>query len=148
MTAQIFDIKITGAEAVARKLAGLPVKAQKGAMRRALRRTAERAQNETLLNLSGNVVQERTGAYVDAMAAQKVRVLRNNSKALAVGVRMPTRVEVGITEGEYYPVILEYDVRLGPKAPIRKAVNRTEQSDGPRLARDLASAIEREWART
>ncbi len=143
-----FDLKVLGSRELENKLGALPMRAQNRVMKRVLRATVARLQNEVLLNLSGRVVDERTGRLVNAIEAQKPKVVRNNERGLVMGLRLPARGELGIDAKAkgYYPTALEYDVRLGPLMPIRKAVNAVAEDALDRMAGQIAEGIEKEWS--
>ncbi len=145
-----FDLKVFGSRELERQMRALPRIAQDRVMKTALRKAGNRAKNSVLLNLSGNVVQERTGRFVNAMERLPVRLVRRTDNALVYGWSLPSRAALGLPAGKggYYPTALEYDARLGPKAPIRKGVNSIQDSATSRAVLDMAGGIEREWRRT
>ena len=143
-----FDIKVLGSQELERKLGQLPKKAQNRVMKRVLRATGRRIHNEILLNFSGRVVDEKTGRTVAALEANRPRVVRNNDRGIVVGLRLPTRAQLGpeaVSAKGYHITALEYDVRLGPRMPIRKAVNAIQDDALDRMATEIAEGIEKEW---
>lgn len=147
-----FSFSVKGQVGLARMFNSLPEKVQERVIRPIFEKSVERMKNEVLLNLSGRVVRERTGRYVNAMERKRVNVSVNLQKGTVdATMRTPARALLGIDPKAkgYYPFAVEYGAKKGPriwagKAPIRKGVNRVQQSELNRVTTELARGILRE----
>ena len=151
MAEPFIDISVLGIKAAEDNLRQLEFAIQRRIVRGSMKRSTERLKNEVLLNLSGRVVRERTGAYVNAMEQQKVRA-RSSQRGIKVVVPLPTRASLGIPrypkDTGYYPTALEYgSSTMSAKAPIRKAVNANTEREFARLGDDIGQGIDREVAK-
>lgn len=116
-----FDVRVTGENELKRKLNRLSEQMRNRIIGVALKAGARMIHTEMLLNLSGRIVQERTGSLVNAMEKQKPVLLRaRNPDVRTVGIKMPERSALGIKDrgdgggDSYPPAILEFGSRFMP----------------------------------
>ena len=153
MAAGVFELKLFGDKQLTKQLSRLPFALQQKVLRKAFRGALKRVKNEILINLSGRVVQEQTGRYVNAMERQNPRISFTKDGAVLAGTVMPTRASLGISDkGGYYPAVLEYGVKKGPRqfdafAPIRKAVNARQDAELRQIGDEIGAGIVREAAK-
>lgn len=151
MDNRFFDISVLGIKGLDDGLRALEFAIQRRIVRKSMKESVDHLKTELLLNLSGRVVNERTGAYVNAMERQKIRS-RASHGTLIVTIPLPTRAALGIPRYKkdtgYYPAALEYgSTKMAAKAPIRKAVNMNEEREFAFLAADIDKGIDREVAK-
>lgn len=143
------DISVLGDKSLERKLGRLTDKTQKRLVRKALRRSGKRIWNRVLLNASGVVINEDTGALVNALEETKP-VSRSSRGVLEIGFKWPTRAALGIppTAKGYYPTALEYGTRKRPPRPfVRRAVNANMDREIERIRRELVNDVLRQFAK-
>ena len=143
------DITLLGDKSLERMLAALPRVSQKKAVRPALRACAKRLKADLLANISGPIIEIRTGRYRSAMVAERVHALKRIRGLIGVAFDMPTRVALGISpeDKHYYPFALEYgDSRRGlpPKAPIRRTVDEHKDVELRRIGTAVGKDIEKQ----
>lgn len=148
MAQPTFELKLEGNQILLEQLGRLPEVIRKKVVRPVFRDSLKRVKNEILLNLSGRVVQEQTGRYVNAMERQNPRIAVTRDGAVLGGMQMPKRGELGIEPDAkgYYPAAVEYGVKKGPrpfeaKAPIRKAVNDMQEAEMRRIGDEIGAGI-------
>ena len=115
-----FDMEETGTRRLRHKLKRLPKVLRNRIVGVALKAGARMVHTEMLLNLSGRIVQERTGNFVNAMEKQKPKIMRQShfSEVRVVAIELPDRPSLGIKQradggGDSYPPgILEYGSRF------------------------------------
>lgn len=154
--AAMFDMKMIGDKEVVRAMQGLPKEVQVKVMRGSLRKSAERLKNQILLNASGLIVKEDTGAMVAAFEATRIGTRVRPGGTVAF-VKLPSRAALGIPRSkgrdpakdtEYYPTILEFGQPTQPPRPfMRKAVNDLEDEEYIRMGRDIGKGTTRAWRR-
>jgi hypothetical protein len=144
-----FDISVVGDKELERRFARLSRTVQRKLILKTFMHTIRRLKNEVLINLSGRVVQERSGRYVTAMESQSIKKFTSDF-LVARSFDMPRRAKMGIVEANgYYPAYLEYGTQKMPAfAPIRKAVNKVERRELAFIADDLARQIARAFKKT
>lgn len=131
----------------------LPQELRQKALRPELRKSAERVKAKVLLNMSGNVLQERTGALVKAFEAVPFRSkVAARTGSISFLWKWPTRAALGIPryakDTGYYPTALEYGTPTVPaKAPIRKAVNANQDLELALIAAGVRKRLLRIWKR-
>lgn len=154
--AGMFDLRMIGDKEVVRAMQGLAKEVQVKVMRGSLRKSAERLKNQILLNASGPIVDEDTGAMVAAFEAARIGTRVRPGGTVAF-VKLPSRVALGIPRSqgrdpakdtEYYPTILEFGQPTQPPRPfMRKAVNDLEEQEYKRIGNDLGKGVTRVWKR-
>lgn len=149
-----FELKLEGNQLLLKQLGRLPEVMRKKVVRPAFRRALKRVKNAILINLSGRVVQEQTGRYVNAMERQNPRISLTQDGAVIGGMQMPKRSALGIEPDAkgYYPAAVEYGVKKGPRqfdalSPIRDAVNDNQEAELKRLGDEIGAGILREAAK-
>lgn len=152
--ANMFDIQLTGDKELARQLGRLTHKVQTKVIKQAFRKSLGRIKDRVLLNLSGAVVRERTGRYVNAMESQPIRTRIETDGTVVASIALPGRAALGIDAKDpyYYPTVVEYGVKRGKrrwdgKAPIRKAVNAVQEMELKRIGDDIGTGIAKEASR-
>jgi len=145
--AGFIDISMIGDVELEKKLAALGDRAtQLKAVRPSLRASAKRLKAEVVANLSGRVVQPKTGRLLAATQAQKVRALPRSRMVISVGFDFPTRIEMGIDADSkwFYPAHVEYGhPRAAPRPFIRSAVDRNRDSEYAAIGKQIGKTIER-----
>ena len=152
--AAVFGIKLFGDKDLARALGRLADVTQKKIVKKAFRSSLKRVKTEVLLNMSGRIVQERTGAMVNAFERINPQVRTEKDGTLVVSMKLPTRADIGIEASAkgYYPTALEYGVKRGrhpfpAKRMIREAVNRVQEQELRRIGTAIGNGIAREAAK-
>lgn len=157
MAEAVVDIALLGDKELERKLAKLATPAsQKRAVRPALRKSNKRLKAHVVANLSGRVVKPRTGRWLRATIAAKVKAVKRSRGEIGTAFAMPTREELGIDPGYewYYPFAVEYGhpapgrEHASAKAPIRQAVNSHATEELLRIGKDVGKGIEKEAKKT
>lgn len=148
MATPVVDIRLLGDKALERKLAALATPASQGrAIRPALKKSAKRLKEYLVVNLSGKVVTPRTGRWLRATIATKVRAIKRSRHQIGSGFPVPTREALGIDPKDpyYYPFAVEYGhIRAPAKAPIRLAVNENTSQELNRIGIGVGDGIEKE----
>ena len=153
MASPIIDISILGDKELERKLAKRTTAAsQKRAVRPSLRNSAKRLKGHVVANLSGRVVKPRSGRWLAAAIATKIKAIKRRRGWMGMGWAMPTREALGIdpTNPYYYPFAVEYGhpapgrEHASAKAPIRQAVNSHAQEELVRIGKMIGKGIEKE----
>ncbi|HEB79291.1 MAG TPA: hypothetical protein ENI79_02300 [Rhodospirillales bacterium] len=147
MAKPAIDISLLGDKAIEKRLAKLPERIQRKAVRQTMRATLKNVHKRLDRNLSGGLLQEDSGAYRRAMRAQKIKSGKRSRSRLTLGVALPTREEMGIDpkDTHYYPAVLEYGAPGHQAyAPIRRAVDDYAADDRKFMAADLAKRITKE----
>ena len=149
----MFDLRLVGDKEAQRTFKGLARELQVKVLRKSAKESAKRLQTEVLLNVSGRIVNERTGKLANAIEAEKPRVIKSGEHTSVVGVRLPPREAVGVTSPKgYYPAILEYGYstakrQMPAKAIYRRAVDDHAEREFRLIARDLRTGVDRIAAR-
>ncbi len=131
MATPIVEFKVAGLAELIVGFQILPAKFQRRVISKATRASTKRLKANLIENLSGKVVQPRTGRWLASVKATPVlkRKFRRGRGLTGDGFGMPQRSEIGVepeAEG-YYPAAVEYGTpTMEAKAPIRRAVNDAE----------------------
>ena len=88
-----FGFKVEGADEVGRALARIPRLVRDKAFDKVIKPSLKRIKNRILINLSGAVIDEDTGAYVSAMESASVRTVQKNEDQSVFAISMPTRAK-------------------------------------------------------
>lgn len=145
----MFDLRLIGDKDAQRTFRGLARELQVKVLRKSSRASAKRLQTEVLLNVSGRIVNERTGNLANAIEAENPRVIKSGEHVSVVGVRLPPRSAIGVTSPTgYYPAILEYGYstakrRMAAKAIYRRAVDDHADREFRLIARDLRTGVDK-----
>lgn len=143
------DIGLFGDRALQRKLNRLTTPRAKAVVRKALRKSAKRAQKRVVANLSGAPVNVRSG---ELRAAFKAAPIKSQGKRglIRLGPVLPTREALGIgkDDAHYYPFAVEYGHAGAPAYPfVRPAVDDHRDSEFREIGRDIGKGIEAEARR-
>lgn len=154
MAAVAFDIKLFGDKELARQLGRLPEVLQTKILKKSFRASLKRVKTKVLLNMSGGVVQERTGAMVNAFERINPRVALDKDGGIVASMKLPRRAQIDIPARApgYYPTALEYGVKRGSrpfpaKRMIRGAVNAIQAQELRRIGTEIGNGIAREAAK-
>ena len=112
----------------------LPAAFQRKVINKATRASTKRLQVNLIKNLSGKVVEPRTGRWLESVRSTPVlsRKFRRGRGLTGHGFGMPLRSEIGVDPEAkgYYPGAVEYgSPTMEAKAPIRRAVNDAQASE-------------------
>jgi len=96
-------------------------KVRKRIIRKALRRAAERMRDYIVFAVSGQHLQQRTGTYARAWMGAKMTGVSIHEDRVWVGLRFPTREEIGIAPDDayFYPAAIEYGHAGGGRGTYR-----------------------------
>ncbi len=152
MASSMFDLRSFGLQQLDNAMQGLAHEVQTKVMRGAVRKSAGRLQNEILLNLSGRIVNEDTGAMVTAFEMEKPGTRKERDGTVVAFVKLPSRAALGIPrhekDTEYYPTIVEYGQPDQPPRPfMRAAVDQNYDREIRLIGADLGKGIGRVWRR-
>lgn len=83
---------------------------RKRILRRVLRRAGERLRDYVVFAVSGQHLKQRTGTYAMAWMGAKMTGVTIHENRVQIGVRFPTREEMGIRPDDpyFYPAAIEY----------------------------------------
>lgn len=140
------DISMIGDKELERALGRLDEAMQWKIVKAALRNCAKR-----LVPKIAAVTPVHTGRLRAAMAIAKVRVVSSKKDATRLGIAMPTREELAISEDApgYYPYAIEYgtnDGRIAPRRFIRNTVDANQEAEYAAIGGDIGDAIKKEAA--
>lgn len=152
MAEPVVGIAMLGDKELERKLARLATPAsQKRSIRPSLKKSAKRLKLRLIENLSGKIVTPRTGRWLRATQAAKVKAIKRARHRIGSGFSTPTREELGIpadTPGRrrgYYPYAVEYGTPTAPAfAPMRRAVNDNTLEEFRLIGTDVGKGITKE----
>lgn len=154
--ASMFDLRMIGDKEVERALGALPRELQTKTVRTALRKSGGRVKTELLLNLTGRILEEETGALVAAYEMQPVRTRRQPDGTVVASIKTPTQVQLGLPrprhdptiDVEHYGMIQEYGQPDQPPRPfMRKAVDDNVEREHRLIGQDVGAGTERAWRR-
>ncbi|MGH6867175.1 MAG: hypothetical protein ACREDO_13670 [Methyloceanibacter sp.] len=147
--ARRIDISVLGDEALSKRLTALPFKVQRKLVSKSLRAAAKRAKQRIIHNLSGGIVQVRTGTLLRAFERAPIRVQSSSPRRrLRIGPEFPRREALGIRPDDkyYYPAAVEYGHgRVRARPFLREAVDKHETAEIARIASDIGRLIESEF---
>lgn len=138
------DISILGDKELSKKLRRLAGKEQRRIVRLAMRESAKRVKARVIANISGKVLDVRTGALLKAFKEAPIQNERSRVN-IRLGIVFPTREALGLDRKEpYYPVILEVGYPGFPKRPyLRPAVDNHKTEEYRLIGNYIGRAIER-----
>ncbi len=152
--AAMFDMKMVGDKGLRIAMTKLPGEVQTKVMRGETRKSTQRLHTEVLLNLSGRVLDEESGALVRAYEAQKVRTKVIPGVAVVASFKIPTQPQLGMPrpgrkkDEDHYGMIQELGQPDQPPRPfMRKAVNDNEDREHKRIGDGLGKGVTRAWKR-
>lgn len=117
---------------------------QKKIFRKAARKSAQRLLTKILLNMSGKVIDEITGTFVNAFEGVKPSVLPKKPGYIGIGIKWPTREALGIDakDKNYFPYAVEYGHPGAPPRPFfRNAINENMSEEIAHIGRDVSKAL-------
>ncbi len=146
MAGSIVEFQVRGAERLIAGFDLLPAEFQRKVVRKTTRGSAKRLKQRVVENLSGKVVQPRTGRWLAAAKAVSVRSrnFRRGTGLSGHGFATPTRAEIGVDPEAkgYYPFAVEFgSPHMPAKAPIRRAVNDVETFEHATMLTELRKGV-------
>jgi hypothetical protein len=140
------DVTVHGVRELERALLKLVGRAENKVIAQALRKSAVRARDRVVENLSGNKVQVQTGVLRGAFQKAKIRGSTKRG-FIRRGVVFPERDQLGISADDpnYYPIAVEYGHGNVDAYPyLRPAIDEHKASEYRLLARDIGAGIEKQ----
>jgi hypothetical protein len=138
---------------LSRALSKLPDKAERKAVRPALRKSTKRILGGVVQSFSGIPVGVDTGKHLMAMAGLKPIMIKAKHDLVGYVILWPTRAALGLSPDYKWfpPAAIEYGSAKDPerypaRAPVRSTVNRMQNRELSTIGRDVAKGIERQWA--
>lgn len=150
MGVEYYGMELSGFAEFSRAIRSVPIRLRERILPPILEPSINRVHARVLLNMSGAVVQERTGVTVGAFESTKPKVRVENNGDVTASFKLPTRGKLGITPDDpyYYPFATEYGFSVGrthvaAKMPIRKAANDMAEGELRIISRQIADALGR-----
>jgi len=146
------NISVLGVPELQKELKRLTEKAQKNAVRPAMRASAKRIKGYVIENLSNNKVDVQSGTLLRAFQETPIRAASRRN-FIRVGLAYPEREYLGIAAGAkyYYPTAVEYghkiagsSERVPPHPYMRPAVDEHKTAEWAQIARDIGKGIEKQ----
>lgn len=135
-----------GLDELIRRFDRMEDRQRRKALRRPMRATMKQVKANTVANVNWGKVGVDSGNLLDAVKAQKIRVLTNKKGVRVEGVPLPTRAELGIdpTDKHFYPAALEYGTpTIRPRRMFRDAIDEHIVDLRTLFATQLGPEIER-----